>query len=212
MVGFAGEVLRQETDPPRESVLRRQTATTRGASAGSGHSYRLDPAILPVCHAAPAVGSTGEAAFILDRERAVVRRGKRSDSPVMATVPVASYAGVAVRMKAIGNAGAIRVFVEVLHADPSLTLQLAVADSPEAVAADWQAWGRALDLPLLIVGQDGTVSQPLKEMGGLVVTPPKQRRHHSFFADRRPRFLTRRKTGRDGENEQIAGREIIARD
>jgi hypothetical protein len=35
---------------------------------------------------------------------------------------------------------------------------------------------------------------------------------HSYFADRRPRFLVRRKTGTLGVRMKIKGREIFARD
>jgi hypothetical protein len=42
--------------------------------------------------------------------------------------------------------------------------------------------------------------------------PPQPRRRHSFFADRRPRFLVRRKNGRPGRLERLSAHEIIARD
>jgi hypothetical protein len=44
----------------------------------------------------------------------------------------------------------------------------------------------------------------------LDIYPAKARRRHSYFAARRPRFLTRRKTGRPGKPEILTGREIIA--
>jgi hypothetical protein len=117
---------------------------------------------------------------------------------------------VAVRMEAIGNNGDVRAFVELLHAESALTLLLASSDTPEDLAGDWQAWGRTLDLPLLVVGQDGSVSVPLLNRG-VTIAPPKPRRRHSYFAKRRPRFLTRRKTGRPELMERLSGREIIAR-
>ena len=152
-----------------------------------------------------------DTAFILDRERAIVQRQRRPAPPLTLTVPLASYRGVAVRMEPAGAAGQVRVFVELLHEDPALTLPLIVGDEPEDVAADWQAWGRALKLPLLVIGQDGSVSDPLGDLGGVITGPPKPRRRYSFFAGRRPRFLTRRKTGHSRPTEQLAGREIIAR-
>jgi hypothetical protein len=99
-----------------------------------------------------------------------------------------------------------------MHRDPALSLPLMIADDPADVAADWQAWGRTLGLPLLVVGQDGTVASPVEQIGAVIQQPPKPRRRHSFFADRRPRFLTRRKTGRPGALEILTAREIIARD
>jgi len=146
--------------------------------------------------------------FILDRDRAVVRRNLRG---VIATldVPVSAYRGVAVRMSAEGDQGNLRVVLELMHGDPTLSLALAVAGEPEDVAADWVAWGRALALPLLFVEQDGTVSTPGGGVAGVGLTP---RRGGVPFRGRRSRFARRRKTGASGVAERLDGREIIARD
>jgi hypothetical protein len=195
---------RPETGPQGSVWSVRQVAG--GAIAGSGRVYRLDPHSLPV--RGFALGGTADPAFTIDRGRAVVRRP--SGDPV--SVPVSDYRGVAVRMESSGDNGEVRAFVELLHADPSLTLKLAVTDDPYEIAADWQTWARTLSLPLLVVGQDGSVGAPLAGMGGIIAAKPKPRRRHSFFADRRPRFLVRRKTGTLDVSLRIAGREIIARD
>ena len=42
-------------------------------------------------------------------------------------------------------------------------------------------------------------------------TGTRPRRRHSYFADRRPRFLVRRSTGSLGMSMKIEGKEIIAR-
>ncbi len=178
------------------------------ATAGSSREFRLDPHTLPVRGAARDGGTAG---FILDRERAIVQRQRLAGPPFTLTVPLSSYRGVSVRMEATATTGNVRVFVELLHKDPALTLLLTVGDEPEDVAADWQAWGRTLKLPLLVIGQDGSVSEPLGDLGGVITGPPRPRRRYSFFAGRRPRFLTRRKTGHSHPTEQLSGREIIAR-
>jgi len=152
-----------------------------------------------------------EATIVLDGEQAIVRRPSKVGAPMTFRLPIESFDGVAVRMAPIDNEGNIEVVVEMMHRDPGLCLPLIVADDPEDVAADWQAWGRALNLPLLVIGQDGTISEPIDRIGGISFEPTKPRRRHSFFAGRRPRFLTRRKTGRPGKIEILAGREIIAR-
>lgn len=180
------------------------------ATAGSSWGFRLDPHTLPVRGSARYGGVAGTA-FILDRERAIVQQQRHLGAPSTLTVPLANYRGVAVRMEPADPAGHVHVFVELLHNDPALTLPLIVGDEPEDVAADWQAWGRALNLPLLVVGQDGSVSAPLGDLGGVITGPSKSRRRYSFFAGRRPRFLTRRKTGHSRPTERLAGREIIAR-
>ncbi len=175
-----------------------------GRSAGSGRAFRLDPFALPV-------RSAGQSPFTIERDRVVlVRHGRGGQPAVTVSVPVKSYSGVAVRMAATDTAGGLEVVVELLHEDPQLTLPLIVADEPEDIAADWQAWGHALNLPLLVIEQDGTVKAPLEQIGSLILGAPRPRRRHSFFAGRRPRFLARRKPGRFEAIEVISGREIIA--
>ena len=181
---------------------------TGGVTVGSSRAYRLDPHTLPA-RSSPPVGEAGGAAFIIEHDHAIVSRSLAA-GPTL-TVPLAAYRGVAVRMESIGEDGEVRAFVELLHTDPTLTLSLAMTDDPEEIAADWQAWGRTLHLPLLIIGQDGSVGAPLAAHS-VDMAQPKPRRRHSYFARRRPRFLTRRKAGRPELMTQLTGREIIARD
>ncbi len=180
-------------------------------AAGSSRGHRLDPHVLPA-KAPVAAGGTAEAAFTIDRERAVVLRTAGPGPAPTRAVPLASYAGVAVRIEPAGRGGAVTAFVELRHADPTLTVSLVVTEDVEEVAADWREWGRVLNLPLLVVAPDGTVSAPERKLGAVTVAPVKPRRYHSFFAARRPRFLARRKAGRRGPVERIEAREIIARD
>ncbi len=153
-----------------------------GASAGSSRAFRLDPSNLPLRYSA-VLGGAAQAAIMLDREHAIVRRQGRTGVPITLDLPLTSYEGVAVRMEPVDNAGAIRVFVELRHSDPGLTLPLIMADEPEEVAADWQAWGRALNLPLLVVGQDGSVMQ---------AAGPDQRPAHGISQAAAASFLLRR--------------------
>lgn len=181
------------------------------AAAPAGGVCRLDPHVLPA-RSFPAPGTRGPA-FVIDRDRAVVRPSA-DDSAALFTVPVSAYRGVAVRMESSGDNGEVRAFVELLHNDPSLTLTLAVTDEPYDIEDDWRAWGAALRLPLLVIGQDGSVSEPLAgSYPGIAVAPAKPRRRHSYFAARRPRFLVRRKVGNASSAPvRVDGREIIARD
>jgi Family of unknown function (DUF6101) len=182
---------------------------TGGATVGSSRAYRLDPHTLPA-RSSP-LGDATAAAFIIEHDRVIVQKSLGTGLLVPTSVPIKDYAGVAVRMEPIGDLGNVRAFVELLHDDPALTILLAVTDDPEEIAGDWQAWGRTLNLPLLIIGQDGSVGMPLGAHG-IAMARPKPRRRHSYFAKRRPRFLTRRKNGRPELMEQVTGREIIARD
>ena len=182
----------------------RQAVQTGGATAGSGRFYRLDPFALPVRHA-----ERGEA-FILDRDRAVLRRTMRGIAATL-DVPVSAYRGVAVRMFTEGDDN-LRVVIELMHRDPELSLPLMVASKPEEAAADWIAWGKALNLPLLVVEQDGTVSSPVDRVVGVVALKPGARRNGVPFRGRRSRFARRRKVGTYSAVERLEGREITARD
>ena len=193
--------------------MRHQTAAVGEVSIGSGQSFRLDPRNLPVRYSTT-LGSTArrvKATVILDRKQAIVQQLSPTGTPLTVRIPHNIFEGVAVRMKPIGQAGDIEVFVELMHRDPALSLPLMVADNPAEIAADWQAWGQILGLPLLIVEEDGTIVTAVDRPNPTIQQAPKPRRHHSFFAKRRPRFLTRRKTGRAGKLEFLNGLEIIAR-
>jgi hypothetical protein len=180
----------------------RHAVQTDGAFAGSGRFFRLDPNTLPVRHT-----DRGDA-FILDRDRAVVRRDLHGIAATL-DVPVSAYRGVAVRMFAEGE-DQLRVVVELMHPDPGLSLPLVVAGEAEAAARDWIAWGQALNLPLLFIEEDGTVSYPA---GTAAVTGVIQlRRTGKPFRGRRSRFARRRKIGTFSGIERLEGREIIARD
>jgi len=97
-----------------------------GATVGSSRHIRLDPHTLPARsfpHGEPAA-----AAFVIERNQALVSLPV-SDGPARTmAVPIAAYRGVAVRMEAIGNNGDVRAFVELLHAESALTLLLASSE------------------------------------------------------------------------------------
>lgn len=182
-----------------------QAVQTDGATGGSGRFFRLDPLALPVRHAERG------GAYIIDRDRAVVRRSARG---LVATldVPVSAYRGIAVRMSSEDEGESLRVVVELMHPDPALSLPLVVADDPEVAGVDWIAWGRALNLPLLVVEPDGTVSSPDDGVGGVAARMSGVRRGGVPFRGRRSRFARRRKIGAFHAIERLEGREIIARD
>jgi hypothetical protein len=184
-----------------------------GATAGSGRAFRLDPHALPVRYTATlGDGRMGSAVIVLDRYQAALCCSAETGVQSMLAVPVSTYVGVAVRIVSNDEGATLRAIVELMHDDPMLSLPLVIADEPEDVAADWQAWGRALNLPLFVVGSDGQAILAADRVGGLTVAKSKPRRRHSYFAARRPRFLARRKPGRPGDVEILRGREIIARD
>jgi hypothetical protein len=152
------------------------------------------------------------ATVILDREQVIVQRLSPMGTPLILRIPYSAFDGIAVRMSATDQTDGIEVMVELMHRDPALSLPLMIADDPAEVVADWQVWGETLDLPLLIVEQDGTIVMPTDQPNPTILQTPQPRRRHSYFAKRRPRFLTRRKTGRPNQLERLDAREIIARD
>ena len=114
----------------------------------------------------PIGGSAPTAIHDRSRSRDRAAADARAGPPMTFAVPVRQlFRRVAVRMDRDASADDRRHPRHRrtgLHTTiPALTLPLIVADEPEDVAADWQAWGRALNLPLLVVTEDGTVSAPM---------------------------------------------------
>lgn len=189
----------------------------RSAAAGlasESHSpfMRLDPMALPARFKAAVNGATAEApaSVLLDGD-SVTLTGSADGASFHRMVPLSDYRGVAVRIVP-AEGGDLSITVELLHADPALTIPLIVAATPGEIVADWQCWAKVLRRPLLLVGEDGSIVEPTPRMGGVGIRALKPRRLHSFFAARRPRFLTRRKTGRAHlTTDTVLGREIIAR-
>ena len=105
----------------------------------------------------------------------------------------------------------VTVTLELHHTDAALCVPLLVAHNLDDIAADWRSWAEHYALPMLMVEADG-VARPLDD--GSADQPANgqaRRRRHSQIADRRPRFLVRRSTGKLGIRMRIEGREIIAR-
>lgn len=161
----------------------------------------------------------GEAAVFLEKSMASVCRRLPSGIPMAMRLPMAAFEGVAVRMvpDSVGADGESDgdglAVVELLHRDPHLSLPLSVASDLAEVVADWKAWARVLGLPMLIVEVDGSWRPVETRLGDLVVAPVRPRRARSVMNGRRPRFLTRRKTGRlPAEPVMVKGREIFGRE
>lgn len=179
----------------------------------AGSVLRLDPNHLPQQVSYSARSSSGEIAITLDRRGAVLRRAlPTSGLPVSVALPARVFSGVAARAIDHGD-GEVTVTLELHHADPELCVPLLVAHDLDDIAADWRSWAQSYRLPMLMVEADG-VARPLdRNLGPLGVERPRPRRRYSFFADRRPRFLVRRRIGSLGVARLVInGAEIIARD
>jgi uncharacterized protein DUF6101 len=183
-------------------------------ASGMASAPRLDPFSLPVRFTA-ADEAADERLRVVDlhRERVVLRRSVRGMRMAL-NLPVAAFRGVAIRL--IGEAGqmpsAIAVVLE--HDDAALSLPLFLAAETDDVVAEWQAWGRALGLPLLVAEGDGSLREPFARLGAVrIATPIARRRRRGAVARRRPLRLLRRRATRLPEAPAVHRdeREIIAR-
>ncbi|MCV6577354.1 MAG: DUF6101 family protein [Cohaesibacter sp.] len=147
--------------------------------------------------------------------QALVECQLSSGLPLIVRVPLSYYKGIGARYLTSNQQGSpIICVLELVHADPHLCIPLFAGGDLEDAAVDWQSWARRYGLYMLhqplgyddFVPVDGFCPQT-----SLIDAMPAPRRHHSHFAARRPRFLTRRKVGMSGPMPSISGREMIAR-
>ena len=179
----------------------------------AGSDLRLDPFRLPQAVSYAGRDELGDLTFTIDNRGVTIRRVlEASRLPVSIALPARAFRGVAARAIEDGN-GEVTVTLELLHADPMLSVPLLVAHDLDDVAADWRAWSDAYQLPMLLIEADGE-ARTLEESLGLVKKrPPVERRKGRVSMQRRPRFLARRRTGSDlGVRLVIDGHEIIARE
>ena len=174
--------------------MRRQTATSGGNPAGSSRALRLDPLSLPVSFSAHDTRADGGVRSIeLHRERIVLHRAVHG-MRMAVKLRVSDFKGVARR-----GIGDTQMLV-LVHRDPSLTIPLCVSSDREEIASAWQTWSEIFALPQL---QDNEKRAP----------SPRRRRRNAI-AERRPKFLVRRRVGDlpNPANLHRGEREIIARD
>lgn len=182
-------------------------------TAGKIDLLRICPSSLPQTFRYRMVDGTREmpATVHLSTERVRIKRSLPSGLPVALDLPITAYEAVAVRILPGPAVDSLTVVLELMHADPSLSVPLAVAEDFDGLVADWRAWGRAFGLPLVLVEADGYAHIVENRLGAVTLKDVAPRRR-SVLARRRPRFLARRKTGLAGPQPVHEGeREIIAR-
>lgn len=174
-------------------------------------TLRLDPSRFPQQVSYAIHDCSDDVSITIDERGAVLRKVLPSSGlPLSIALPKRVFKGVAARAIDHGD-GEVTVTLELHHADPELCIPLLVAHDLSDIAADWRSWSEAFRIPMLMVEADG-VARPLEDhIGALRTGDIKPRRRHSYFANRRPRFLVRRTTGRLGVAMKIEGKEIIAR-
>jgi hypothetical protein len=85
--------------------------------------------------------------------------------------------------------------IDVIGQDDDALLRLGPF-AEEDVVAIWRSMGAASGLPLMIARPDGLIQAPYPQIGRLQLGDIRIRRRHGLLNGRRPRFLTRRRTGR----------------
>ncbi|MEM9222338.1 MAG: DUF6101 family protein [Pseudomonadota bacterium] len=137
-----------------------------------------------------------------------------SPDAAAATQPVKSYRGISASVVR-GKAGP-EFHLTLEHEDSQHCVPLAASSDIEAVAREWQAWAKALCLPLLAIDADGAVHGELNALGVILAERPSPRRRGSPLVGRRSRYARKRRatppTRALGEAPVHTGeREIIAR-
>lgn len=98
--------------------------------------------------------------------------------------------------------------IQLMHRDPGLSIDLAEASSLEAAEEYGERLAEFLDLPMLTLAGRGPSGDTI--VAGPAPAP--RRNQPARLGDhRRPRFLTRRKTGEVVSIRKVEGSEIIAR-
>ena len=178
----------------------------------AGCTMRLDPFRLPQMASYATRDTMGEVTFTIDPRGAAIHRVlAMSGLPATIILPARAFKGVAARAMEDEN-GEVTVTLELLHADPQLSVPLLVAADLDDVAADWRAWSDAYGLPMLLIEADGVARTLEESLGGIKKGPTRERRTPRLTRNRRPRFLARRKSGNLGLRLVVGGEEIIARD
>jgi hypothetical protein len=81
----------------------------------------------------------------------------------------------------------------------------------EDAVAIWRSLAASSGLPLVMVGLDGQVHQPVQQIGRIQLGAIRIRRAMALLAGRRPRFLVRRKTARLPRRPLVYSEREIAR-
>jgi hypothetical protein len=124
----------------------------------------------------------------------VRRTLEKSGVAVKIKVPVDEFIGVAV-MTQISEEGVLTSAIELEHDDPELNYRVFEEVGNHCVVAEWQNWGRKLRLPLYIIAGDGSLLPYSQQVDGIMLGRATERRRLAADANRRPRFLNRRKPG-----------------
>jgi uncharacterized protein DUF6101 len=175
--------------------MERDASTAETAvviSFGEYRARRLGQPPLPQPVAAANDDRQAQAAAV---KTVTVRRTlEQSGVSIKIKVPVDEFIGVAVSTR-ISEDGVLTSAIELVHGDPDLNYRVFEEVGNQAVVAEWQNWGRKLRLPLYIMAGDGRLLPYSQQVDGVMLGNATERRKLSAVANRRARFLHRRKPG-----------------
>ena len=123
-----------------------------------------------------------------------LRRCASALPTISATLGGGKAAGLALRF-AGGGSGDAAFLIDVVDGGDEVLLTLGPFEEAEVIAT-WRAMGASSGLPLMIARADGLIESPYPQVGRLQLGAIRIRRRRGFLSERRPRFLTRRRTGR----------------
>jgi hypothetical protein len=129
-------------------------------------------------------------------------------SPLAVVIGTAGLPAASIAMRIDGSGERFRLIV--LDAGDAALLVLGPYDE-EDVVAEWRRLAAASGLALKIQLPNGAVASPFPQIGRVLLGATRQRRRHGLLSHRRPRFLTRRKTGRFPARPQVHREAEIAR-
>jgi len=132
----------------------------------------------------------------------------------VATQPISSYRGITVSVESGSGEPLFRLTLE--HEEREHSVPLASSSDVAAIAREWQAWAKALSLPLIAIDAEGSVHAELTALGIVLAENPFPRRRGSALVGRRSRFARKRRAAplprTLASAPVVAGeREIIAR-
>jgi hypothetical protein len=129
----------------------------------------------------------------------VRRMLEQSGVSIKIKVPVTEFIGVAVATS-ISEEGVLMSSIELVHSDSELNYRVFEEQGNHNVVAEWQNWGKKLRLPLFIKAGDGQYMPYSQQVDGVMLGSSASRRKLAAEANRRPRFLHRRKPGQSEAN------------
>ena len=197
--------------------MRRQTQSQGLAARWQAKPLDINPFQLPARFALNVRGKTGGLLPTRDHvtiqpHRVAIEREILGARVNGAEHRVEQFSGVAIRIDTLGDdEDSFAVSVNLHHEDPELCIPLHIAFDMNDASARWQAWGRALRLPLLLPAQGGGWREPVERLGALIVDRAFKRGGRLSLKDRRSFMAATRGMGHHGPLASYAAQEIIAR-